>query len=556
MTSPLINNPASTAMSAPGMLLDGKRALVIDDMGAAVVIGRNMLLGLGAKHVETAGDYQTAFPKIAKKHYDIILCDFNLGSGLNGQQILRDLRHINRLSYTTLFVVVSAERTHDIVLGTIECEPDGYIAKPFTQGDFRVRITKLVEQQTVFKEFNEALDRKEYDVAFGISEKIMASQPKYRMLAIRKTAGVLYELKRFEEALALFNKAIEVREQTWAQIGRARCIAELGDIKTAIQEFEDVIITNPLAVPAIDSLAVCHLREGRKREAQEAVVKATSLSPMSIERQRWLGDLSMDVGELDTSLKAYKSILKLSEGTLKETIKQHETYTKTLRKAVESAQDAKKRGELVEEGRKHIKNALKKYENHESLKFNDSLFRALEKHNKGDSEESIAIIDAICERHKDLIKEDPEITIDIAETRFHAGDRPGAEAMLQDLLKKHPENKKLCERIQAIIDTPLPYYQRIFITEMNRKGKQEYDAGHYENALESFRKALEVYPQHPAINLNAVQVMLKMIDAGARSENGYREAKVYLDASVALEPEHPEYERKEAFKRYLNKKLK
>lgn len=536
-------------------ILDGKRALVIDDMGAAVVIGRNMLLGLGAKHVETAGDYQNAFPKIAKKHYDIILCDFNLGAGLNGQQILRDLRHINRLSYTTLFVVVSAERTHDIVLGTIECEPDGYIAKPFTQGDFRVRITKLVEQQTAFRDFNVALDKKEYDLAFSVAQKIMISQPKYCMLAIRKTANVLYEIKRYDEALTLFNKAIEVRPQTWAQIGRARCIAEKGDIKRAIEEFEGVIETNPLAVPAIDSLAVCHLREGRKREAQEAVVKATGLSPMSIERQRWLGDLSMDVGELDAALKAYKTILKLADGTLKETIKQHETYVKTMRKAVESAQEPKKRAALIEEGRQHLKGAMKKYEGEDSLKMNDSLFRALEKHQKGDAEEAIAIIDAVCERHKDLIKDDPEITIDIAETKFHAGDRPGAEALLTDLMKKHPENKKLCERIQAIIDTPLPYYQRIFITEMNRKGKQEYEAGSYEDALASFRKALEVYPQHPAINLNAVQVMLKMIDAGSRSGNAFREAKVYLDASVTLEPEHPEYERKEAFKRYLNKKV-
>ncbi|ARU57429.1 CheY-like receiver protein [Oleiphilus messinensis] len=540
----------------PKALLDGKRALVIDDMGAAVVIGKNMLLSLGSKIVETAGDYQNAFPKIAKKHYDIILCDFNLGKGLNGQQLLRDLRHINRLSYTTLFVVVSAERTHDIVLGTIECEPDGYIAKPFTQGDFKARITRLVEQQNIFKTFNEALDAKDYEAAFANARGIMSKLPKYRMLAIRKTAGILYELKRYNEALKLFDLALETHIQTWAQIGRAKCIAELGRNEDAISEFQDIISKNRLAVPAMDFLGICYLREGKRKEAQETIIRSTELSPMSIERQRWLGELSMDVGDLTTAVGANRAVIKLADGTLKENPKQYETYSRTMRKAVESETDKKKRSALIEEGRKTLKKALKKFEEAERLKLNDSLFRSLEKCEKGDTEEAIAIIEALSVRHKEVIDDDPELTIDIAESQFHAGDRPGGEARLRELMKKHPENKKLLERVQAIIDTPLPYYQRIFIAEMNRKGKSHYELDQLEDALVAFRKALEIYPQHPAINLNAVQVMLKMIDSGLRSDNALREADQYLSASVSLEPEHPEYERKEAFRRYLDKKLK
>jgi|GEM_PF-3796876 len=522
-------------------------------MGAAVVIARNMMLSLGARQVDTAGDYPAAFPLLAKKHYDLVLCDFNLGSGLNGQQLLRDLRHIKRLSYTTLFVVVSAERTKDIVLGTIECEPDGYIAKPFTQGDFKRRIIRLVDQQVLFKGFNEALDAEEYDKAFALGESIASNHPGYHSRALRKMAGMLYELKRFDEALVLFDRALEKHTQTWAQIGRARCIAELGDTQQAIDEFEHIISTQQLAVPAMDSLASCHLRVGRKREAQEALSKALELSPMSIDRQRWMGNLSMEIGELDTAVKSYRSVLKLADGTLKENPGLHEICLRSIRKTIESEPDTKRRGELIAEGRVFLKSALKKYADSEGLKLNQDLYRALEKFQKGDAEEAIAVVDAALARRKELVEGDPEITIDLAETKFFAGDRPGAETLLRKLMADHPHDKKLCDRVQAIIDTPLPYYKRVYITEMNRKGKQQYDAGEFENALESFRLALNEYPQHPAINLNAAQTTLKLIESGKRRNTALREAKQYLDASVVLEPEHPEYNRKEAFGKYLSK---
>ncbi len=537
-------------------LLHGKRAIVIDDMGAAVAIGRNMLMSLGAKQVDTANDYQSAFILLARKKYDLVLCDFNLGTGLNGQQLLRDLRHIDRLSYTTLFIVVSAERTKDIVLGTIECEPDGYIAKPFTQGDFIRRLTRLVEQQAAFKTFNEALDNKQYAEAFAEADKIRADQPKYGNLALRKKAGTLYELKRYEGALEQFDKALEKHTLTWAQIGRARCIAELGNTAQAIEEFEAIIQNNGLAVPAIDSLATCQLREGRKKDAQASVAKAIALSPMSIERQRWLGELSMDIGELEIAVKANRSVLRLAQGTLKESVKQYETFSRTLRKAIEEETDSKVIGDRIREGRQMIKEGLQKFEDQESLKANDTLYRALDKFKKGDNEETIAIMDAAIERHKDLLVEQPSLIIDIAETKLLAGDRPSAESLLRKLIEDHKENKHLVDQAQSILDIPLPHHQRVLITEKNRQGKHEYDTGDYEQALSSFRDALNLYPHHPSINLNAIQATLKLIESGQRSERALGEAQAYLDASVPLESDHPEYNRKEAFRKYLEKRLK
>lgn len=545
----LISDPAEN------LCLDGKKALVVDDMGAAVAIAKNMVQALGARVVDTAGDYKTAFPMIAKRQYDLILCDFNLGKGLNGQQLLRDLRHIKRISYQTLFIVVSAERTKDIVLGTIECEPDGYIAKPFTQGDFKLRITRLVEQQQAFQAINLALDNGEFEEAFKRLDQMAQNEPKYRFLALRKKAGILYEQQRFADALRVFDAALEPRKPTWARIGRARCLEELGKRQQAISELRDIIDATPLAVAAIDSLATCHLRDGRRREAQRTVEKSIALSPMSIERQRWLGDISMEIGDVETAVKAYGATLDLASDTLKENPKLHDTYVRTVRKAIESETDPKRCNEWIALGKQAIKAARKKYDEDGQLHLNESLLRSLERFQQGKSEEAIAVIDAAMERHKTILAEDPELVIDIAETKFYTGDLPGAEMILRKLMKDNPDNPKLRDRIQAIIDTPIPYHKRLMLNELNRQGKQSYDAGEYEEALKAFRDALRVYPYHPAVNLNAVQVTLKLIEEGSRTPNALKEASEYLSSCVNLEEAHPEYRRKEAFRKYLAKQL-
>ena len=74
------------------------------------------------------------------------------------------------------------------------------------------------------------------------------------------------------------------------------------------------------------------------------------------------------------------------------------------------------------------------------------------------------------------------MVIDIAETKFYTGDLPGAEMILRKLMKDNPDNPKLRDRIQAIIDTPFLITKGLCSMELNRQGKS-YDAGEYEEAL-------------------------------------------------------------------------
>ena len=67
------------------------------------------------------------------KSYDIVLCDYNLGAGQDGQQLLEELRYRHKLKNTSLFVMITAESSRDMVLGALEYLPDDYLTKPITQ---------------------------------------------------------------------------------------------------------------------------------------------------------------------------------------------------------------------------------------------------------------------------------------------------------------------------------------------------------------------------------------------------------------------------------------
>ncbi len=69
-----------------------KRFLVVDDFSDFRTSMKSMLRDIGAKDVDTADRGEDALALCRHKRYDIILHDYNLGAGKNGQQVLEELK--------------------------------------------------------------------------------------------------------------------------------------------------------------------------------------------------------------------------------------------------------------------------------------------------------------------------------------------------------------------------------------------------------------------------------------------------------------------------------
>ena len=120
---------ASTS-SAP-INFQEKTFLVVDDVASMRSSLRNTISTLGGTRIDMAGNGIEAINRLEQLAYDIILCDYDLGGGKDGQQLLEEAIRRKLLKKSTIFIMVTAERGYEKVVSAAELAPDDYLIKPF-----------------------------------------------------------------------------------------------------------------------------------------------------------------------------------------------------------------------------------------------------------------------------------------------------------------------------------------------------------------------------------------------------------------------------------------
>jgi DNA-binding NarL/FixJ family response regulator len=115
---------------------------------------QNMLNQSSITKIEFAVSSGTAIKQLSKRSYDIILCEYDLGSGTDdgqdGQQLLEDLRHHKLIGLLTIFIMITSEGVYSKVVSAAELTPTDYILKPFTVDVLSQRITRAIERRAAF----------------------------------------------------------------------------------------------------------------------------------------------------------------------------------------------------------------------------------------------------------------------------------------------------------------------------------------------------------------------------------------------------------------------
>ncbi|MBI3228762.1 MAG: response regulator, partial [Burkholderiales bacterium] len=136
MTAPTFPNVKAGATDSFGdKIPDWKDQfyLLVDDFQGMRQLLRESLRNLGARFVDQAGSGGEAITMLQQTRYDVVLCDFNLGNGKNGQQVLEEAKIRELVRPTTVWIVVSAEKSVESVMGAAEYQPDAYLIKPITE---------------------------------------------------------------------------------------------------------------------------------------------------------------------------------------------------------------------------------------------------------------------------------------------------------------------------------------------------------------------------------------------------------------------------------------
>jgi len=292
-----------------------KRALLIDRYPNARSSLRIMLSALGVTSVHNAGSSAEVLRQVRSHHFDIILSDYQLEDGRDGQQLLEELRQQRLVALSTVFMLITSERAYHNVVSIAELAPDDYLIKPFTADELHGRLVRALYRKQFFAPLYEHLDNGAFGDALEACKRLLEQDSGFLFDLLRFKGEILNVLGRPAEAQAVYEEVLRQRMVPWARMGLAialRSQQQLGEAETVT---EALIADFPEFMAAYDFLADVREEMGKLPEAQQALQAAAMISPNNTARQRVVGDVAARNLDFQTAERAYGKVLERRRGS-------------------------------------------------------------------------------------------------------------------------------------------------------------------------------------------------------------------------------------------------
>jgi tetratricopeptide (TPR) repeat protein len=314
---------AAAAAAAPARVQEvpwaDKNYLIVDDFVGIRQLLRESLRNLGARNIDQASSGGEAMSLLGRIRYDVVLCDYNLGEGKNGQQVLEEVRQRHLLNPSSVWLMVSAEKSTESVMGAAEHQPDAYLIKPITEGVLLTRLNRVWHKKQVFRPIDQAYGEKDYLRAARLCDEEIARGVQggradvHRIELLRMKARLMEKSGQPAAARAAYDEVLAEREYQWARSGLAKIRMANGELEQARQLFQGVIAENRYYIDAYDQLALAYQQMGQLEEACSVLERATRLSPNSVPRQRHFGQVCLKLGNVGMAEKAFRKCIAIGE---------------------------------------------------------------------------------------------------------------------------------------------------------------------------------------------------------------------------------------------------
>jgi DNA-binding response OmpR family regulator/Tfp pilus assembly protein PilF len=512
------------------------RALVVDDYPGMRNALRLTLTNFGIRKIQLAGNAAEAIFQVKSKPCDFILCDYNLGDGRDGQQLLEELRHSNLISPETVFIMVTAESFYEKVVATAELAPDDYMIKPFSAEVLHSRLESVLQRKRAFHDVHRHLLAHNLEAAILACDEIIRSRPKYMVDALRFKGELLVTLERFTEAEVLYQQIIKMRAIPWARLGLARTLHMQKKDEAAEEELRDVLEQAPEMVAAYDLLSEVCLSKKDAAAAQAALLQGVAISGKTVRRQQKLGEVALANGDLDTARTAFTHALEkgrhsifitpsdfgnlcrvqLEQGDLK-------AVADTLRKNKSSLQDSPE-GQLVM-----------------------AVTQGMACIQDGKLQEAAKVLDAAGALRAAGTRGDDQLVLDMARVCMATGRLDEADGLVSEVARNSHDSEALLAKAKRIYEeagrsdagTAVLSDATSGVRKLNNEGVVLAQRGDYQSAVEKLLTACDEAPYNPRIMMNTVWVILKYLDESGMDEKRLEHARHYLAEAGRQAPDHP-----------------
>ncbi|KQQ86564.1 tetratricopeptide repeat-containing response regulator [Massilia sp. Leaf139] len=529
MNLPLASAPAQT--KAEPIDWAGKNYLVVDDFIGVRQLLREALRSLGARNIDQAASGGEAIGLLAKTRYDVVLCDFNLGDGKNGQQVLEEARVRNLLLPSSVWMMVSAEKSVESVMGAAEHQPDAYLVKPITEGVLLTRLNRAWHRKQVFRPIDQAYAEKDYLRAARLCDEQIDHQANggrlHEVELLRMKARLMEKSGEPEKAREAYERVLNQREYQWARAGLAKIRLANGEFEQARQMFQGVIAENRYYIDAYDQLALAYQGMGKLEEACSILERAAKLSPNSVPRQRNLGQICLKLGNVGMAERAFRKCIAIGEYSVRRT---PDAYL-GLARVCGLKNDPKEAQALLLAAQREFGEA------HPDMDLRAKITEGLVWHESGDyrrarkaGDELEALLGAREERP------DTATCLEMATLLFAVGVKEAPVELLCYVIRNNHDNAVLLDEVQAIFDKArltdeggdLIRASKKEAADLMNQGVLLWKTGKLKEAVEWMRGARAKLPNNQRILFNAAQVLISHM-----RERGFDEA-LALEAHEVL----------------------
>lgn len=520
--------------------LSDKKILVVDDYSGMRTALRGILYNCNAdpKKIQMADNGNQAIALLKEVRFDIVLCDFILKSGKNGQQVLEQAKHQSLIDSSCLWIMISAEKTMEAVSGTAEYKPDAFILKPITEENLRSRLLKILAKKKVFAEIYSAMKQQNYSLAMQLCDKRLLSHKAYMIDLLRIKCDLLLSTGEYEVAQKLLGSILAERNIPWAKVALAKILLRKNDLDAAKDLLKETIEAFPTYIEAQDLLAQTLQTLGDLEETATVLERAIKLSPNSVTRQKMLGDTAMKIGKLTDAELAFRKCISLGENSILKTADAYlglaKVYgsNKNLLEAMKALDQLGKNFSPDEVGLK-------------ALAVKGAIY-----HQNGDTEKARKIADEIGQAvDAEDFRSGSGDTLEIARLLLVAGDKDKAIKLLQSEIKCNPESAVLLRDVAEIFDQAGMGEQGNKLIETSRqeamllmnRGVLLISKGQYEEAVDAMREANAAMPTNTRVLLNLAYAIITYIQKNGPSPELIEEARSSLAAANQLAPGEPRF---------------
>ena len=523
--------------------LTKKRVLIVDRHPPARDSLRLLLGTLGVTAVHGAGSSAEVIRQVKGNRFDIILSDFVLDDGRDGQQLLEELRHAHLIPLGTVYMIITSERSYTNVVALAELAPDDYLIKPLTSDQLQARLIRAIFKKHVLRKIYEQIEHGELHEAIAACDRVIQQQPQYTYDALRFKGELLHQLGHNAEAEAVFRRVLEGRVVPWAKMGLAMALRNRNALDEAEQLAEQVLQEAPDYLSVYDFLASVNEAQGKLKEAQLVLQRAADVSPHNTVRQRQVGDIAVRNNDLLAAEKAFGKVIARSKGSSLRTVDDFANLSRVL---VE-------RGD-VEASRKVAAEMKRELRGDRQAELAAIVAECLCLQHEGATDKAQQLVDQALVLQKEVESDSPaagqrvsqRLAIDLAHACYTNGKQGDAERILRQVAAENHEDEHLIGRINNVFEkTGQADAGRVLldqvskrIVDLNNRGVLAARDGDVEGSVRMLIEAAEQVPNLQFL-VNAAKAIYTLMDQKGWNPELAGKAQDYLQRATRKDRNNP-----------------